>query len=414
MKTKNIIVLIVALLIMLLLGVTKVNAESIKNYKDEYVLTSIDIEDKDGNDMGYMPPQSGGYGEIINTEQDFSDCVYHMYVENNYGDKIETELGTFIFKSKVEHEDAPVGSIYHYYCPVKPEDIKNKNGDFEMIFNATNVDTGKKDTLYVWIYFYKIGFKNNANLKVGDTDFIVNGKVVKDINEEGTAIYREHNNTLDLLNYKGTITYSNMGSTFNIKNVNNTSSYTVTCEDTSTGIKLDTENANLPKTVELVVNEITEGTTYNQVKDALKDIASKFYIFDISLQNNNSKFQPTSNVGIIIPIPEGIDTAKIIIYRIADNGEKTEYKPTIETVNNTKYAKIDTDHFSTYVLAEKADANTSNTGNTQDTNKPTTGNNSNGNKLDETPKTGTLNIIVTCLAVLAIASITGVIILKKK
>lgn len=329
------------------------------------IVVDIDIIDSNGKSMLYMPPESGGVGAIINVEKDYTNCNYAMYLPNNYGTSIETDFGTFSFKEKS-------GANYIYTCPVNLKDITNKSGSFDLIFTATNIDTNKLETLTANFLFYKTAFKDNANLQVGDTVFIDNGKVEKDViyledGSNGTVVYDESTNTLRLSNYSGTINYSNMGSTFNI-DVSGNCSYSVVSQDTKTGIKLDSENSNLPKTVELVVDTITEGEMYSTITTSLKNTTTKFYAYDISLQNSNVTFQPTGKVKISIPIPNDIDTSKLAIYRITENGEKTEYKATVKTIDNKKYATFETDHFSTYVLAETKTTSNSDENNTNSTN----------------------------------------------
>lgn len=85
------------------------------------------------------------------------------------------------------------------------------------------------------------------------------------------------------------------------------------------------------------------------------------YVYDITLQSNGVKVQPNGKVKVSIPVPEGLDTNKLVVYRIDKEGNKTEYKITVETIDNIKHAIFETNHFSTYVLGEKAEETTTNT-----------------------------------------------------
>ena len=241
LKTKILIVTVLALF-SVLIGATNVKAAE--------KVAQMNVIDKNGKEMIYMPPESGGPEALLNTDKDYTDCNYIMYVDNNYGEKIETDFGTFTFKETTQNG-------YIYTCPVKVSDITNqKSGIYNLTFNATNINTQEVDTITATFIFYKLGFKSNANLKVGETYIIKNGKVVNE--EIDTAYYHEHSNTLILREYKGNIYYTNMGSTFNIESLGDVS-YTITSEDTDTGIKLDSSNSNLPKTVEIVADKVTEG-----------------------------------------------------------------------------------------------------------------------------------------------------------
>ena len=177
--------------------------------------------------------------------------------------------------------------------------------------------------------------------------------------------------------------------------VKRTSNYTL--NDTKTNIKLETANGVIPSNTVLEVAPITEGTTYNTVKTALTNI-SKFKVYDINLLSDGVKIQPNGKVKISIPVPTEYNKSNLVVYRVADNGDKTEYAVTV----NGDVATFETDHFSTYVLAEKEVAqNTENTDNKTD------------RKKDDTPKTGTTASIYFMIPVTVISAI-GIIAFRRK
>lgn len=171
----------------------------------------------------------------------------------------------------------------------------------------------------------------------------------------------------------------------------------ITLNNTETNIKLETSEGVIPSNTVLEVAPITEGTTYNTVKTALANI-SKFKIFDITLKSNGVAIQPNGKVKISIPVPTEFDKSKLVVYRVADNGDKTEYAVTV----NGDVATFETDHFSTYVLAEKET-----TQNTENTNNKT------DRKKDDTPKTGTIAGIYFMIPV-ALMSAVGIIAFRRK
>ena len=150
-------------------------------------------------------------------------------------------------------------------------------------------------------------------------------------------------------------------------------------------------------------NKVTDQAIINKVAEALKNISNKYVTYDISLLENGTKVQPNGKIKVSIPIPSGYDTSKLVVYRITESGEKIEYKPTI----SGNYATIETDHFSTYVLAETGAVKAP----SQD--KPNTST-SNSNKLDDTPKTGVNNVILVSSAIVSIISLAGIILIKRK
>lgn len=127
-------------------------------------------------------------------------------------------------------------------------------------------------------------------------------------------------------------------------------------------------------------------------------------MFDIKLESNGVTIQPNGKVKISIPVPDNFDKSNLVVYRVADNGDKTEYAVTL----NGDVATFETDHFSTYVLAEKEiKQNTENTGTTQT--KPVT----EVRKKDDTPKTGTTASIYFMIPVAVISAI-GIIAFRRK
>lgn len=185
-------------------------------------------------------------------------------------------------------------------------------------------------------------------------------------------------------------------------------------EDTETGVKLETTSAVLPSNVVLSVEKVTEQNTLKVVEKSLKDVSNEYIVYDITLLQDNVKVQPNGKVKISLPIPTDYDTTNLTVYRVAENGEKTEYKPTVKTTDNVKYAVVETDHFSTYVLAEKqVETETvtppvAETPETEETPKAET----NKGQKDETPKTGTVEAIYFILPVIVISAL-GVVLFKK-
>ena len=146
----------------------------------------------------------------------------------------------------------------------------------------------------------------------------------------------------------------------------------ITKTDSKTNIKLEATTSVIPNDTTMSIAEITSGETFNQVKNNLTGIKN-FKAFNITLKSNNKNIQPNGKVKISIPIPERFDISKLIIYRIEDDGAKTTYQSKVEN----GYATFETDHFSTYVLAETSSNetkdNTNNNTGKNDTKLPQTG-----------------------------------------
>lgn len=169
-------------------------------------------------------------------------------------------------------------------------------------------------------------------------------------------------------------------------------------DNKETKIKLDASSSVVPENTVLETKEVKEENTLNLVKESLKGISNKYITYDISLLNNNVKIQPNGNVKISIPIPDNFDASKLVVYRVSEDGTKIKYDVTIEE----NFATFETDHFSTYVLAEKvADDTTTKQENTATETKQ-------GEK-DNTPKTGIESKISNVFIAILLVGILAII-----
>lgn len=174
---------------------------------------------------------------------------------------------------------------------------------------------------------------------------------------------------------------------------------TVATIDKSTNIKLETTTEVVPSGTTLTAEKVTKGDNYNTVVKAVEKDVSKFVLYDISLMNNNTKIQPNGKVKVSIPVPTGYESNKIVVYRVADNGTKTKLNASV----TDGYVVFETDHFSNYVIAEEKT-------NTPEPVKP----NNDKRELDETPKTGEENKIITSsILLVSILSALGLAVVKK-
>ena len=194
-------------------------------------------------------------------------------------------------------------------------------------------------------------------------------------------------------NYDYTLEVKSEDNSFNLYVIKETDTKPVTNTDTKTNIKLYAVAGVVPSNTILEVAPISEGTTYNTVKTALTNI-NKFKVFDINLLSNGAKIQPNGKVKISIPLPTDMNKSNLVVYRVANNGTKTEYKATTEG----NYATFETDHFSIYVLAEKT--------------AETTPSNTDDRKKDDTPKTGTVDVL-GYLSIITLISALGIVAFRR-
>ena len=129
----------------------------------------------------------------------------------------------------------------------------------------------------------------------------------------------------------------------------NTNTQKIIKKDSNTNIKIEATSETIPNDMIMDVIEIESGETFNEIKDILVEI-NNFKAFDITLKSDDKNIQPNGKIKISIPIPVGFDASKLVVYRLDEKYNKTEYQVTV--VN--EYATFETDHFSTYVLGEKS------------------------------------------------------------
>lgn len=127
-------------------------------------------------------------------------------------------------------------------------------------------------------------------------------------------------------------------------------------QDFDTDIKVETNASDVPDDIKIQVDEVEEtAEKYNEIKEK---IDSEFEAYDIRLLSGSLKGNVTKTDGkfkVSIPIPDKFKGKTLAVYYINDNGEVEEYK--LNTVNNV--GSFETNHFSTYILAEVIDNSSS-------------------------------------------------------
>ena len=123
--------------------------------------------------------------------------------------------------------------------------------------------------------------------------------------------------------------------------------------DIKTDVKLEVEENVLPKGTTMNVTTVLSGEDYDKAKLALEEIGANFVLYDITLLNSeNLSIQPNGVVKVFLPVPEGMNTDAIAIYRINEDGTKTLLESEVEN----GYVIFYTNHFSVYAIVEKSEA----------------------------------------------------------
>lgn len=164
----------------------------------------------------------------------------------------------------------------------------------------------------------------------------------------------------------------------------------ITKVDSTTGIGFEAEVAKVPANTVISVEKVTSGENFNKINIILGDNVNEMAAYNISLLSNGVKIQPKGNIKVYLPIPSGFDISNLTVYYInTETGAKESFDVTIETIEGIKYAVFETNHFSTYILAEKKEK-------------------------DDTPKTGSKNNLIEIASITSIISLAGIIVVKKR
>lgn len=144
---------------------------------------------------------------------------------------------------------------------------------------------------------------------------------------------------------------------------------------------------------------------------SLKEIIEKYAVLDIKLLSKNEgiAIQPDGTITVTILIPATLDKSKnLVVYRMEEDGTLTELKS--QVVGDK--IKFDTDHFSTYVIAEKKVEEPT----TQEpaTEATTTAAAAETTTSPSSVKTGDARNVMAILAVIALAGAGFVVVSRKK
>lgn len=194
-------------------------------------------------------------------------------------------------------------------------------------------------------------------------------------------------------------------------NANTEKMYTPTfvSSDVATDVAISANSGTLPLDTLIRVNEITGGDQYEKIMKILALEDGEIYdlkLFSQALEKNITKLEDGS-FEVRIPLSEKLKGKDLVAYYVDDNGNKEEHEVTIKD----GYAVFNTNHFSTYTLAEKI----TETEPIETPDNTPSNEDNNNNEKDETPKTGTgILAIKSILGIFAVVLASAVIIAKRE
>lgn len=229
-------------------------------------------------------------------------------------------------------------------------------------------DTKDTDDAYIAAAMKRIndylGSNNGISIKVGDTLESI------EYTEDWAKGKKYYNVTINNKTYKFIIIKKDISKIETPKYV---------ASDLTSNISITSNVTTIPLDTAITVKEVeeTKKTTISKV------LGTNTYVaYDISLYSNSKKTSisklDNGNFSVSIPVPEILKNKELIVYYISDNGDKQVH----DTVVKDGIVTFETNHFSTYVIAEKVK--------------------------DVTPSTGTQNnlFVVLAIGMLAIFGIT--------
>ncbi len=349
-KTKFLIMFVIAILTILLMGATKVNATDTEIAEEKFCIFSM--YDKDGNWIENMGQGDATYQEIVWNIEDITEGAYYQInTQINLGQSIELKgLGNFKLSRTYNNEDDPedTSTYYEYKSEaINISEIKQKSQTLE--FDLKDIDTNIVQHFTMDVSYY--GFSKQ--------------------------------------------TYT----------VNNS-------EEIGMGIMLDGKTE---LGVSLKANKIKDNEeTYIQMKNLITASSAinivHIYACDISIVGGNYE----GDLTITFNIGTEYDNKIASIVHRKKNGESEIFEKTIVNGKVT----ITVNELSPFMIAvqeEKINNNSNSNNNNNTTATPQKPNTQTSNKgqLDDTPKTGGIDIIYYVLPI-AIISATGIIVLRRK
>lgn len=179
--------------------------------------------------------------------------------------------------------------------------------------------------------------------------------------------------------------------------------------DINSNIEVSTDGV-IPLDTLIKVAKITSGEEYNKIVGLINN--TNVEMFDLKLfsagMNDYITKLDNGTFEVRIPVSNSLKGKDLIVYYVDNDNKVTEYKVTI----SGDYAVFNTNHFSIYTLAEKQVAEEE-TITTETANEETTTIESKKAEKDETPKTGTIDIIEYIVTITLIAG-AGIVALNKK
>ena len=120
-------------------------------------------------------------------------------------------------------------------------------------------------------------------------------------------------------------------------------------KDEKTGISVVCPDGSYDGEVEIEVSEVFDGTSYNILNAEKGNF--KNALFDITTVIDGEKVQPNGSVFVKIPLPDGYNAEKTVVYYITNDGKLEKMDSRVED----GYIIFETTHFSFYAIVDETE-----------------------------------------------------------
>ena len=119
-------------------------------------------------------------------------------------------------------------------------------------------------------------------------------------------------------------------------------------KDVATGISISYTNDVYDNDIQLNVSVVNAGSAFNVLNTEKGNF--KKSLFDITTTEDGEKVQPNGSVFVKIPIPEGYNAEKTVVYYVTNDGKLEK----IESEVKDGYIIFETTHFSFYAIVDES------------------------------------------------------------
>ena len=371
----------------------------LKAYTD-YKNFSVDIDVRKGRDDGYLTMR-GGFGHLK-----YNDTTYYidtdLEVRGNHiiyvpdetestkealKEAVQKRVDDYVGEGKVKIvlDDIIASEFYKEYSERIVDDYNNTINYYQ---NELEIEKLKSDPDEKMIEMYEKEiefFKNEKEIEVQLYKFLLNA--------EGNYTFKA-------------LVGENEYNFIVVKDSSKMVTPKYKTADLITNVEISSESSSIPLDTNIEAEKITSGTEFERIIKVLN--TKQVEMFDLNLYSVSLgeyiRQLDDGDFEVKIPVPDNFKDKDLAVYYVTSNGNPKAFKVDIEG----DYAVFTTNHFSIYTLIAKGDP--SEEEKTPVQNQGTI----DKDEKDDTPKTGSIDIIRCILVLTILISTIGIVFIKRK